>query len=261
MVGDDVLLGVRRRVRGCTRCPAYEACTQPVPFTRPTSGTCLVAVVGEAPGRMEDETGIPFVGPAGSLFKNLLHRQLKLPERLTAYMNTASCWPGSTSPPTTQAIDACRPHRLDQLAALEPRWVLLTGQVALHAMFPMYELRWVHGRALAWDAELIGRADHWAPGRVTFFSSYHPAAALRQRKYMDHLVDDLTRFVEMVRRGRPDWSEECAVCGDELEDYSPHGLALCGRHLDRFRRTQPSLFPVGPPTITTGSRGGRRRVG
>ena len=58
-----------RTHRGCGFEPC-ETCTNPVPGEGPASAE--VMLVGEAPGRQEDETGRPFVGPAGRFLDRLL---------------------------------------------------------------------------------------------------------------------------------------------------------------------------------------------
>ncbi len=61
---------LEEEVRRCTRCPLHATRTHAVPGEGPEEAG--VMVVGEAPGRMEDKLGRPFVGPAGKLLDSLL---------------------------------------------------------------------------------------------------------------------------------------------------------------------------------------------
>ena len=59
--------------RGCLACPELSATRrQVVVGDVPVTGRPLVAIVGEAPGATEDETGRPFVGRSGALLDLLL---------------------------------------------------------------------------------------------------------------------------------------------------------------------------------------------
>ena len=51
------------QIRVCTRCPLWESRTLAVPGEgRPAA---KVMIIGEAPGKEEDETGRPFIGATG----------------------------------------------------------------------------------------------------------------------------------------------------------------------------------------------------
>src|SRR5205085_7020015 len=51
------------QIRVCTRCPLHESRTIAVPGDG--KYTAKIMIIAEAPGKEEDETGKPFVGPAG----------------------------------------------------------------------------------------------------------------------------------------------------------------------------------------------------
>jgi uracil-DNA glycosylase family 4 len=57
--------------RGCVRCPQLAASRQNVVFGAGNADADLM-FVGEAPGKNEDEQGLPFVGQAGKLLNQLL---------------------------------------------------------------------------------------------------------------------------------------------------------------------------------------------
>src|ERR1700746_1513799 len=50
-------------IRECTRCPLHESRKLAVPGEGRSNAR--VMIIGEAPGRQEDETGRPFIGSAG----------------------------------------------------------------------------------------------------------------------------------------------------------------------------------------------------
>lgn len=64
------LAALRRAAAGCQACDLYRNATQTV-FGEGAPGAELM-LVGEQPGDREDETGAPFVGPAGELLDRAL---------------------------------------------------------------------------------------------------------------------------------------------------------------------------------------------
>ena len=65
------LLQLKETVEQCTRCALSKTHIQTV-FGRGCE-TPKIVLVGEAPGKQEDEQGLPFVGRAGQLLTNLLN--------------------------------------------------------------------------------------------------------------------------------------------------------------------------------------------
>jgi DNA polymerase len=61
---------LREEAMGCTRCPLYRHATQTVFGEGPLDARLMF--VGEQPGDQEDQTGKPFVGPAGQMFDDAL---------------------------------------------------------------------------------------------------------------------------------------------------------------------------------------------
>jgi uracil-DNA glycosylase len=77
------------QIRVCTRCPLHESRTHAVPGDG--KYTSRVMIIGEAPGREEDETGKPFVGSAGRYLDHVLEGT-KLDRRDFFITNTVKCF-------------------------------------------------------------------------------------------------------------------------------------------------------------------------
>ena len=66
-------------------------------------------VVGEAPGQREDESGLPFVGPAGQLL-DLLLASVGLSRKESVYIcNVLKCRPPGNRNPLPDEIELCSP--------------------------------------------------------------------------------------------------------------------------------------------------------
>ena len=59
-----------REIADCPKCELARYRTQTVPGSGPIP--CDLMLIGEAPGRNEDEQGLPFVGRSGQLLDRLL---------------------------------------------------------------------------------------------------------------------------------------------------------------------------------------------
>ncbi len=149
----------------CTRCALSRTRQRVVIGSGPRYARLVV--IGEAPGRSEDEGGEPFIGRSGQLLVRLIEEELSLGRSDYFITNVVKCRPPQNRPPRAGEIAACHPWLEAQLAAQLPAAVLAVGNTAVRALFGYRESRGeVRGRLLT---------NELARGLVT----YHPAAALR----------------------------------------------------------------------------------
>lgn len=154
----------------CVACPLAESRQRVVPgqLPRRPGGRARVLLVGEAPGREEDEGGQPFVGRSGQLL-DLLLAEVGLDRADLAVVNTVKCRPPANRTPRRLEALTCRPWLDRQVEVVDPAVVVTLGGSALAwALGPGHRLRDVRGRVHAAGAG--GRA---------LVATYHPAAALR----------------------------------------------------------------------------------
>lgn len=129
--------------------------------------TADLMVVGEAPGRHEDQQGEPFVGPSGRLLDRLLAEELGV-DRSSCYIaNVVKCRPPDNRNPTAAEVSACRPYLTDQLELVRPTVVVTLGNFATQLLLGTRK----------GITELRGAI--YPFGRSHLVPTYHPAAALR----------------------------------------------------------------------------------
>ena len=88
-----------------------------------------IMFVGEAPGRNEDEQGIPFVGAAGKNLDKLLDNvELKREDIYIA--NILKCRPPQNRDPLPEEIQAHTPWLLKQIKDMKPKVVCSLGNYA-----------------------------------------------------------------------------------------------------------------------------------
>jgi uracil-DNA glycosylase len=89
-------------IRSCVKCPLYQSRTHAVPGEGDPQAAIML--VGEAPGRVEDREGRPFVGPSGRFLITLLERN-GLSREAVFITNSVKCRPPnnrSCTPPLHQ---------------------------------------------------------------------------------------------------------------------------------------------------------------
>src|SRR5215210_6301699 len=170
-----------RTHRGCGF-PICEDALNIVPGEGPKDAA--VMVVGEAPGRFEDEQGRPFVGRAGQLLDELL-AEAGLGRSEVFITNVVKARPPGNRDPTKAEVEHWMPVLEQQLALVAPRLVVPLGRHALAHFAPRAKIGEVHGTLLT-DR---GRA---------LFPMYHPAAALRVTKLRGTLFEDAKRLPEAL---------------------------------------------------------------
>jgi DNA polymerase len=153
--------------RSCVACPELAATRQHVVVGDvPRAGRPRFALVGEAPGAQEDETGRPFVGRSGALLDQLL-AEAGLDRAQAAVLNVVKCRPPGNRTPKAAEVARCSGWLRRQLELLDPPVVVALGlSAAKWFLGPRTVLGQVRGR----PHEVDGRAV-WA--------TYHPSAAIR----------------------------------------------------------------------------------
>lgn len=215
---------VRAQVLTCKACDLRPQCSRPVPWSGEVDAEYIV--LGEAPGRQEDEAGRPFVGPSGVLTRSTLKRYGLDPDD-GFWMNTVSCWPGESNTPTSEQVSWCAGNRYDQMGlAAQAHLVLVLGGVAAATIRPDHTITQLRGKL---------HQEHRA-----YFFAFHPAAALRDADRRAAFTRDLETFAGLVRWCREAGNEpsgyfagECAQCDGAVAYRDEVGLGWCAHHRGR----------------------------
>jgi DNA polymerase len=145
--------------------------------------------VGEAPGRVEDEQGLPFVGRAGQLLNELL-AEVGLERKDVFITNIICCRPPGNRDPLPDEIQACKPYLYRKFELIQPRVVCTLGNFATKLLTRSSRgIMSVRGRPQV--HQLGGR-------RVYVYPLCHPAAALRTPATLDALRDDFSRLPSLL---------------------------------------------------------------
>lgn len=189
----DTIAGIDREIASCRACTLCRTRTRTVGGTgalRP-----LVLVVGEAPGREEDEQGLPFVGRAGKLLDDML-RAISLSRETNCFIaNTIKCRPPDNRDPLPEEEAACFHFLERQIAALKPRAILASGRVALGRLVPASEgITRSHGQFFDYRG-------------IPLMPVFHPSFLLRDPSQKAAAWGDLKKFRALLRELEPGYEQ------------------------------------------------------
>ena len=154
-----------------------------------------IVFIGEAPGKKEDETGVPFVGAAGKFLDEMLARAgLK---REDIYItNIVKYRPPENRDPTPEEISACQNWLHEEISLINPVVIVTLGRYSLNHFIPDVKISEVHGQAF--------RRNISGLGECIFFALYHPAAALYNGSMRETLIQDFLKVPKLVKQIKKD---------------------------------------------------------
>jgi uracil-DNA glycosylase len=140
-------------------------------------------IIAEAPGKDEDETGLPFVGAAGRYLDKVLEGTGL--ERTDFFItNTVKCRPPKNRTPKAIEVGTCTANYLfEQIELIDPELVMLLGGVAVKAVLGLKSVNEVRGRLI----EHEGRR---------YIVGYHPAV----RFYREDLGEKVKEDFALLKR-------------------------------------------------------------
>lgn len=173
------LAKIADQVVHCTKCRLCKTRTKAVPGEGPANARLFF--IGEAPGRVEDETGRPFIGQSGQLLTRML-KNAGIDRRRVFITSILKCRPPRNRKPKKDEVKRCMPYLFKQLEAIKPKVIVLLGLVAIeNAIGDHKKLKEMHGKRIK-------------RGGKTYFIAYHPAAARRFPKIRKAMEEDFRKL-------------------------------------------------------------------
>lgn len=185
-----VILGeIAEQVRVCEKCALHFSRKLSVPGEGPVDSEILF--IGEGPGFFENEQGRPFVGQAGKLLEDLLHK-LGMTREQVFITNVVKCRPPGNRDPQAEELQACAGYLDRQIEAINPKIIVTLGRYSMAKFMPLAKISDVHGKSA------------WVRNRLVV-AMYHPAAALHQPGLKPALEKDfmqLPGYIEQARKSQ-----------------------------------------------------------
>lgn len=170
-----------REVTSCTKCALAEG-RRHVVFGEGNLHA-EVMFVGEGPGAREDETGRPFVGPAGKLLDRML-ADIGLKRGDVYIANVVKCRPPGNRDPRPEERSLCMGYLRAQVAFVKPRIIVCLGRIAAGVILNR-EVRMTREHGTCVQVK-----------RFTIIPTFHPAALLHNP---DHVEDAKADFAAIQK--------------------------------------------------------------
>lgn len=153
-----------------------------------------IVLIGEAPGKSEDEMGLPFVGASGKFLDTMLEASGLV--RADIYItNIVKYRPPNNRDPTEDEKQAFWPYLAHQLEIIDPKVIVTLGRHSLEFFVPEMRISQIHGRIVHKRVIYSDHAEHeW---RIV--PLYHPAAALYNGAMRQTLIDDFVHAAAVMR--------------------------------------------------------------
>lgn len=183
---EERLARLAEQIRACRRCSLFRMRIRGPVISDGTPYAKLV-FVGEAPGRDENEQGVPFVGAAGKLLtKMILAMGLR---REDVYIcNVLKDRPPDNRTPLPEEVEACLPFLEQQLDSIQPRVICVLGSVAAKALLGAHiSITKVRGGVYEYRG-------------IPLVPTFHPAYLLRNPPAKKFAWIDLKRVKALLNR-------------------------------------------------------------
>jgi len=176
----------KKEVLSCNKCSLAH--TRKNVIFGEGSSHAPIFIIGEAPGKEEDQQGRPFVGYSGQLLDKILDACGFTRTRHVFISNILKCRPPGNRVPLPEEIEVCKPYLLRQIELINPKILILLGATALKAMIgPEMRITKIRGNWINWENRLV-------------MPVYHPSALLRNPELKRDTWKDFKKIVLKYRQ-------------------------------------------------------------
>jgi len=139
-----------------------------------------IVFIGEAPGRAEDEQGLPFVGASGRFLNEMLEAAGLV--RADVYItNIVKYRPPNNRDPLPEEKREFWPYLMRQLEIIQPKVIITLGRHSMECFIPNAKISQQHG---------VPKKVKYHESEFLVIPLYHPAAALYNGSMRQTLIDD-----------------------------------------------------------------------
>ena len=164
-----------------------------------------VLFIGEAPGKNEDQQGLPFVGAAGKFLNEML--EMVALQRQDVYItNIVKYRPPNNRDPLPDEKAAFLPYLQAQLEVIQPKIVVTLGRHSMNCFLPDLQISKIHGQPKRIRINMRQQAERIKQGEtgvspesshgmsLVIMPLFHPAAALYNGGMRQTLIDDFAKI-------------------------------------------------------------------
>ena len=180
--GNQDYFELEKTVLNCSKCEAANV-RKNIIFGKGARPATLM-VIGEGPGREEDNNNDIFIGKSGQyLHKWLQAIDINISEDVY-FSNIVKCFSGTN--PTQNIVDTCFPYLERQIELVNPKVILILGKIAANNLFKQNEgMKNMRGKIYTYK-------------RIPCIVTYHPAAVLRNPNWRRPVWEDLKKVKQLI---------------------------------------------------------------
>lgn len=149
-----------------------------------------IVFIGEAPGKNEDEQGLPFVGAAGKFLNEML-AGIELTRSDVYITNIVKYRPPNNRDPLPEEKKAFWPYLVRQLEIIKPKVIVTLGRHSMEYFLPDFKISAVHGEP---------KCIPFGTMKVVILPLYHPAAALYNGGMRQTLIEDFNKLPIIIKK-------------------------------------------------------------
>ena len=213
------LENIAEQVKTCQKCNLCDTRTNAVPGKGDSNADIIL--IGEAPGKNEDQKGEPFVGSAGKILNDMLDNAgIK---RNDVYItNIVKCRPPNNRVPTKDEESSCLDFITQEIEIINPKIICVLGNTAYSTLLGGKEITKNHGKIIEND------------GRK-YFVTFHPAATIYNQKLVNELKKDFKKLAGLLKDGKQSPQFEDRRC-DFCMAKTKHEVVVMPKIVTRKRR-------------------------
>lgn len=155
-----------------------------------------IVFIGEAPGKNEDEKGVPFVGAAGKFLDEMLGL-IDLKREDIYITNIVKYRPPNNRDPLPAEKQAFLPYLQAQLEIIQPKVLVTLGRHSMNCFLPDLQISKIHGQPKRIKLKMKANDDALT---LVILPLFHPAAALYNGSMRQTLIDDFTAIPAILKK-------------------------------------------------------------
>ena len=146
-----------------------------------------IFIVGEAPGKNEDNLGIPFVGKSGKILKDSLNKNNLFNYYIT---NIVKCRPSNNRDPTELEISNCTPYLISEILEYKPKIILSLGRKSTESIYKLFNLDFTSISEVRGNIIKINFKNR----ELLLLPTYHPASTIFNKKFRNDFNNDIKKL-------------------------------------------------------------------
>jgi uracil-DNA glycosylase len=183
-VASDSLEKIASEVIGCPLCKLSRSRINAVPGEGQLSSKIII--IGEAPGKNEDEQGKPFIGAAGRILNQALEKaDIKRDEVFIT--NVVKCRPPGNRVPENDERDICRQYLDREISLIVPKVICILGSTAYSSILGGKSITKNRGKIIERNG-------------LKYFLTIHPAAAIYNKNLRSVLNNDFFTLSKEIKK-------------------------------------------------------------